>query len=49
MPYEVRKKTNQDCWEVRNKITKAVRATCTTKDKAMKQIRLLHMLDNKKK
>ena len=41
MPYEIRKVRNKECYQVRNKETKEVYAKCTTRDKAVKQLKLL--------
>ena len=48
MPYEIIKRSD-DCYEVRNKLTKKIFAYCTTKSKAGKLIRLLHMKNSIKK
>lgn len=42
---EIRKVRNKDCYQVRNKKTKEVYAKCTTRDKALKQMRLLETVD----
>ena len=46
MPYIVRKVRNQDCYEVKNKETGQVHSKCTTRRKALAQVRLLHALDH---
>lgn len=48
MPYVIRKIRNKDLYSVKNLLTDAVYSYGTTKNKALKQIRLLHMLENKK-
>lgn len=45
MPYEIRKVRNKECYQVRNKETKEVYAKCTTRDKAVKQLKLLQSVD----
>lgn len=47
MPYEIRKIGN--CYRVKNKDTKKIKAKCTTKTKADNMVRLLNMLHLKKK
>jgi len=46
MPYIIRKVYKKDCYKVMNKETKKVHAKCTTKEKAQKQLRLLHAIDH---
>lgn len=45
MPYTIRKVRNKNCYTVRTKKSKKVKAKCTTKEKAKKQIRLLTALE----
>jgi hypothetical protein len=45
MPYTIRKVRNKNCYSVRTTKTKKVKAKCTTKENAMKQIRLLRALE----
>ena len=47
MPFAIRKLPNKDLYRVYNKITGKIHAKATTLDNAKKQIRLLHMVDNK--
>lgn len=47
MPYSIRKNNNTNTYSVKNKITGEVLSKATTKDKAEKQVRLLHMIDSK--
>lgn len=47
MPYAIRKNNNANSYSVKNKITGEIMSKATTKDKAEKQVRLLHMVDNK--
>jgi hypothetical protein len=55
MPYIIRKVRNQDCYQLKNKISGKIHSKCTTKDKANKQLRLLNAIEyghwkpNKKK
>ena len=49
MPYTVRKVRNQSCYKVYNKNTKKVHSKCTSKEKALKQIRLLNAIKYNKK
>lgn len=49
MPYTVRKVRNQPCYKVYNKNTKKVHSKCTSKEKALKQIRLLNAIKYNKK
>jgi hypothetical protein len=48
MPYGLRKLPNQDLYKVYNKDTDEVHSKATTKGNALKQIRLLYMLERKK-
>ena len=48
MPYQIRKVRNKDCYKVINKITKQVHAKCSTKENAIKQVKLMEMMDAKK-
>ncbi len=41
MPYNIRKVRNKECYEVRNIETGRVASKCTTRDKAIAQVRLL--------
>lgn len=45
MPYLIQKVRNKNCFKVINKETGRILARCTTREKAEKQIRLLHMID----
>lgn len=49
MPYVIRKLPNKERFRVFNKLTKKVYAKSTTKKRALRQIRLLHMIDSRKK
>jgi hypothetical protein len=49
MPYQIRKVNNKNCFSVKNKKNGKVRAKCTTRKKAIQQVRLLHMVDRMKK
>jgi hypothetical protein len=49
MPYQIRKVRNKKCYSVKNKRSGKFRAKCTTRKKAIKQVRLLHMVDRMKK
>ncbi len=49
MPYKISKVRNQNCWQVKNIDTGAIKAKFTTLDKAKAQVRLLHSLEHKKK
>lgn len=44
MPYSIRKVNKKNCFKVYNKKTKKVHAKCTTREKALKQIRLLNAI-----
>ena len=44
MPYKIRKVRNKDCYKVYNQKTKKVFAKCTTRNKAIKQERLLRAI-----
>ena len=44
MPYELRRKTKENCWEVINTITGELHSKCTSKKKGQAQIRLLESL-----
>ena len=46
MPYTIRKIKNKKCYTVKNSKTKRVYSKCTTKQKAIKQLRLLRAIDN---
>lgn len=46
MPYQIRKVRNKECYTVKNKDTGKIHAQCTTKVKAEKQVKLLHMVDH---
>lgn len=48
MPYKTRKVRNQPCYRVYNPITKKTFAKCTTKEKALSQMRLLRGIQNNK-
>ncbi len=48
MPYATRKVPNRKCYKVYNRRTKRVFAKCTSKNKAKKQIKLLHAIENNK-
>lgn len=45
MPYYTRKVRNKPCYRVSNRKTKRVFAKCTTKKRAVKQMRLLRALE----
>ena len=49
MPYVIRKLPNKERFRVFNKSTGKVYAKATTKKRALRQIRLLHMIDSRKK
>ena len=49
MHYQIRKVKNKKCFSVKNKKNGKIRAKCTTKKKAIKQVRLLYMIDGMKK
>lgn len=48
MPYKTRKVNNRRCYRVYNPINKKTFAKCTSKAKAMKQMRLLRAIQNNK-
>ncbi len=48
MPYGLRKLPDQDLYKVFNKETGEVHSNATTKGNALKQIRLLYMLERNK-
>ena len=45
MPYYTRKVRNKPCYRVSNRKTKRVFAKCTTRKRAVKQMRLLRALE----
>lgn len=45
MPYEIRKLPNTKFYRVRNKETGAIKASATTKQNALRQVRLLNSLE----
>ena len=47
MPYTYRKVYRKKCYKVSNRLTKRVFAKCTTKKKALRQLRLLRYLESK--
>ena len=47
MPYQIRKVRNKKCYSVKNKKNGKIRARCATKKNALKQVRLLYMVDRK--
>ena len=49
MPYVMRKVPKRRCYTVKNKNTKRVMTKCTSKKKAIKQMRLLRGLQFNKK
>jgi len=49
MPYKVSKVRNKECYQVKNKLTGAVHAKCTTKAKAEAQVRLLDRIEKRGK
>jgi len=49
MPYTMRKVPNKSCYRVVNNKTGKVKARCSTKKNAMKQMRLLRALENNPK
>ena len=49
MPYKTRKVNNRRCYRVYNPINKKTFAKCTSKAKAIKQMRLLRAVQNSKK
>lgn len=44
MAYHIRKTRNKRCYTVFNKKTKRILAKCTSKKKALKQVRLLNAI-----
>jgi hypothetical protein len=44
MPFVIKKVKNQNCWQVKNADTGHIYSKCTTKEKAERQVRLLHMV-----
>jgi hypothetical protein len=48
MPYQTRKVRGKNCYRVLNKSNKKVFSNCTTKKKAMKQMRLLRAIQYNK-
>ena len=46
MPYIIRKIPNKSCYRVTNKKTKRVFSKCTTRKRAIKQLRLLQAVDH---
>lgn len=49
MPYKTRKVRSKNCYRVYNPVNKKTFAKCTSKVKAMKQMRLLRAIQNSKK
>lgn len=49
MPLRVRKVKNKDCYRVTNVETGELLSECTTRAKALAQVKLLEEIDNKKK
>jgi len=49
MPYTYRKVRGKSCYRVYNKKTKKTFAKCSTKEKAIKQLRLLRAIQYNKK
>ena len=49
MPYKIKKVNGKNCYKVIAIKTGKLMAKCTTKKKAQKQVKLLYMIDNKKK
>ncbi len=47
MPYEIRKLPKTSLYRVRNKETGEIKANATTKQNALRQVRLLHSLEEK--
>ena len=45
MPYLTRKVKNKNCYKVYNRKSRKVFSKCTTKKKAMKQLRLLRAIE----
>lgn len=48
MPYSIRKLPNKNLYRVRNVETGQIMSKATTKENALKQIRFLYMIENKK-
>lgn len=46
MPYSLRKVPRRNCYRVTNTKTNKVRAKCTSKAKAKKQMRLMYALES---
>ncbi len=46
MPYSIRKVPKRNCYRVTNTKTKQIRAKCTSKAKAKKQLSLIYALDS---
>ena len=49
MPYSMRKVNGKSCYKVTNRRTKRVFSKCTSKESAIKQMRLLRAIQNNKK
>ena len=49
MPYKTRKVRNKNCYRVYNPKNKKTFAKCTSKEKSIKQMRLLRAIQNSKK
>lgn len=48
MPYVIRKIKNKDLYTVKNKLTGVVHSHGSTYENAIKQVKLLHMQENRK-
>ena len=48
MPYKTRKVRGKNCYRVYNRKSKRVFAKCTSKENAIKQMRLLRAVENNK-
>lgn len=48
MPYKTRKVRNKNCYRVYNPVNKRTFAKCTSKENAIKQMRLLRAIQNNK-
>jgi len=48
MPYKTRKVRGRNCYRVYNRNSKRVFAKCTSKENAIKQMRLLRAIENNK-
>lgn len=48
MPYKTRKVRGKNCYRVFNRKSKRVFAKCTSKENAIKQMRLLRAVENNK-